>query len=457
MLAVLAGSLFGCQQYHAKPLESAADRAEFLARATDSPQVAEFARRLSGEGQDAAAQAGGAITLHQAEAVALAFNPALRIARLKAGVTRATLDHAGLYQDPVLGVDLTRIIQSAANPWKVMATVGFTLPISGRLEIETKRAGAENAAAVLRVYAAEWQARTELRAAWWRCIAAKQRAVVVAELVERTGQIVSLVERMQSAGELSRIEGRLFSIDLVSKRLERARLEAEAAQAELAIKQIMGLAPASVVTLATESVPVGADRTNGGFAEVERRSPLLAIARAEYEAAEKALELEIARQTPDLQIGPGYGREDGQDQFLLGVSLPLPLWNRNQQAIARATAERELARAEVQTTAERLESELAGATGQFEAVRTQRTTLENELVPMVDLQSRETREIARLGEVNALIVLEALKAELESKLKLIDATLAERLAAVRMQTIIGPPAGTANAGTNAGPRDGDHP
>ncbi len=75
---------------------------------------------------------------------------------------------------------------------------------------------------------------------------------------------------------------------------------------------------------------------------------------AEYEVAERTFELEIRKQYPDLQIGPGYGLEDGQDQVLMGLSLPLPVLNANRQAIARAEANRSVARASVEAALERL-------------------------------------------------------------------------------------------------------
>ncbi|HEY4044167.1 MAG TPA: TolC family protein, partial [Rhodopila sp.] len=67
---------------------------------------------------------------------------------------------------------------------------------------------------------------------------------------------------------------------------------------------------------------------------------------ARYEAAEAALRLEVARQYPDLNIGPGYQYNQGQHQFSLGISLPLPILNQNQGPIAAARAARQVAAAD---------------------------------------------------------------------------------------------------------------
>ncbi|HUY04913.1 MAG TPA: TolC family protein, partial [Rhodocyclaceae bacterium] len=79
-------------------------------------------------------------------------------------------------------------------------------------------------------------------------------------------------------------------------------------------------------------------------AALANRADLLA-ALARYAASQSALQLEIARQYPDLRIGPGYQWDQGAEKWSLGIGLTLPLFNRNQGQIARAKAQRELAAA----------------------------------------------------------------------------------------------------------------
>ena len=74
--------------------------------------------------------------------------------------------------------------------------------------------------------------------------------------------------------------------------------------------------------------------------------PEVLDALARYEAAEAALRLEVARQYPDLSIGPGYQDNQGQHQFSLGISLPLPILDQNQGPIAKARAARQVAAAD---------------------------------------------------------------------------------------------------------------
>jgi outer membrane protein TolC len=61
---------------------------------------------------------------------------------------------------------------------------------------------------------------------------------------------------------------------------------------------------------------------------------------AQYAAAEADLQLEISKQYPDVQIGPGYTYEEKNNFFTLGLSTTLPVFNRNQGPIAEAEARR---------------------------------------------------------------------------------------------------------------------
>jgi outer membrane protein TolC len=77
---------------------------------------------------------------------------------------------------------------------------------------------------------------------------------------------------------------------------------------------------------------------------------------AQYAAAEAALHLEIAKQYPNFNIGPGYTYEERNSFFTLGLSTSLPVFNRNQGPIAEAEGRRqEMAAAFLQTQAQVIE------------------------------------------------------------------------------------------------------
>lgn len=423
----------------------AGHRAAFLGRTPESPEVRGFATSLLSNHQDSDHSSrefdpADGISCAEAELVALVFNADLRLARMRAGVTRATADNAGLWEDPTVGVDLTRIVESTPEPWKAMTSIGITIPISGRLGIEKQRAGVEHAAQLARVAQQEWSIRMQVRRAWseWSALDAQVRAT--RDFLFRVDQTLVVVDKMEQAGEMTRTEARLFRIEKATKSAELAMLDSRAHEADLRLRHLMGMSPDAPLRFQAAGIgPVGSDTSSGtDAAELDRRSPAILIARIDYEVAERALELEVRKQYPDLHIGPGYGREDGQDQVLLGLSLPVPIVNANRQRIAEARAQRELARVGVETTQEQTIAALRRAEVALSAATRRRQALEIEIIPLVDAQYSDAREVARLGEVNTLVLLESLKRQHEAKVGLVEALRDEALAGIDLDEVLGP-------------------
>lgn len=447
--AALLGTAGGCQSYQPKPLDLPAHGAAFLARTPDSPDVRSFAETLASRSSAANAPSAtfdpaDGLTCSEAEVIALVYNADLRLARLRAGVARATAANSGLWEDPTLGVNLARIVQSTPEPWKVFTNLGITLPISGRLAIEQQRADAQYAAELARLAEREWSVRMSVRRAWCEWIALDDQLAAGRDFITRVDQVLAVVDQMERAGEIARTEARLFRIEKSTKASELALLEAETAHANLRLRRLMGLSPdAPLHFQAVGGGPVRSDRANDALAtDLENRSPSILVAKAEYQAAETALALEIRKQYPDLHLAPGYGREDGQDQILLGLSMPLPILNANRRAVAEAQANRDLARTAAETTLERVTSDLRAARVRVAAAARRRTTLETEIVPLVDAQYTDAREVARLGEVNTLVLLESLKRQHEAKLALVAAVRDESLADIDLEELLGPAAAT---------------
>ncbi|MGE3108882.1 MAG: TolC family protein [Phycisphaerales bacterium] len=430
----------GCQTYSPRPLNPASLRAEFLARSASSEAVAQFAQRLRATKQSPPTfDPTDGLSVEEGEVVAMLYNADLRRARARAGVTAASAAYAGLWEDPVLGTDLVRILESTAHPWKVFANIGLTIPLSGRLEKEKRRAGAEHDAELRRVFQAEWETRVAVRREWAQWTAAVRQRDVIRELIAQLDGVVSIVERIEHAGELARIEASLFRIERSQRSVQLTRADERVAEVELRLRRLIGLAPSADVAFVP--APLGAsDVPDDASADeaAQARNPRLALARALYEVAERRLELEIRKQYPDLHIGPGYGREGGSDQIMLGLSVPVPMLSANRQGIATAGAERESAEIEYAAAAESIAADLSAAWVRLHAARARRRIIEDSLNPLVEQQYTDARRIADLGEVNTLLLLETLTRQQDAKLDLISAGLDVELAAIEIAGLVGP-------------------
>ena len=436
MPAILA--LAGCQRYQPQPLDAAAHQSAWRERSPAHDDVRAFAQRLAESGGSSSQyDPADGLTLAEAELVALVFNPELRVERARVSVAQANATFAGQWEDPVFSLDLLRIVESVPEPWILGTSLGFTIPISGRLATEKSRAAFEQQAALFRAAEREWEMLSDLRSLWLEWSSARMQSEVAVESVQRLQRIAEMTNRLEEVGEIPRIESRLFSIEAVTQASEARALDARAEDLELKIKSVLGLRPEAAVML---EPLLAVEPAEGSEELMTEANPTLAVARAEYEVAERTLEREIRKQYPDLVIGPAYENEDDQSRIGFSGSLPIPLLNRNQGGIAEAQAQREVARAEFEAKYEHLVHQLARAHREHELLMQARIELETTLIPLVEDQLRDAERMIELGELNSLIQLESVVRRADAKAKLIEARERESQAASRIRWLIGPAA-----------------
>lgn len=442
LAAVLLHALTACQTYRARPLDLPGHYQQFLSRAPESSDARAGVALIapSHPGLETFEPTDGVSCL-EAEALAIVFNADLRVARLRAGVAHATARNAGLWEDPTLGVDLERILQSTPQPWRAVAGLGITIPISGRLRAEKSSASAVHAVELAKIAQLEWSTRVAVRRAWCQWNASQSQLTATTDFLSRTDQVIAIVDTMEEFGEMARSEARLFRIERATKASELTLLKARALDAELRLRQLMGVSPQAPLLLVADRGPATTPTDDARSQDphpLQQRCPALIVAMAEYDAAEAVLEMQIRKQWPDLHIGPGFGREDGDDRLVLGLSLPVPLFNANRQAIAEASAQRDAARASAEAALEQTVARIHAATLWLDAARQHRSHVQHQIVPLADEQYAEAREVARLGQSNALILLESLSRQHEAQVSLIIAQRDEALARADLDELLGP-------------------
>jgi cobalt-zinc-cadmium efflux system outer membrane protein len=272
-----------------------------------------------------------------------------------------------------------------------------------------------------------------LRAAWAEWSATRQRVELARRYLQDLDDVLKSAEALLRAREIATTDVRVFRVERVTRQAELRSREIEQRQREAAVKGVMGLVPEAAVTLlpSLEMRPTSAASATSptsGREWLREHHPTMLLARAEHAAAEKALELEIRRQYPDLTLGGGMGTEDGDTRVLFGARLPLPIFNANRRAIAEARALRDAAKAAAEARYEELAGQLFRAELAAEAARQQRELLQSEVVPLVDEQVAELRRLGRLGDFNTLVLLEALRTNYEAKVQLLEAALREATA-----------------------------
>jgi cobalt-zinc-cadmium efflux system outer membrane protein len=295
--------------------------------------------------------------------------------------------------------------QKALGPDNTQA-IGVTLPLDlgGRREGRVGVAERELAMKRAQVLDRERRLRAEVRTKAGEVLAARRNLEVTDELLGVNRGALELVQQRVRQGAAPALEESLMLVEVnrldAGRQLMASRLEIAALQ----LKALAGLAPDASLTLRGE---LARDRPPLERDEAGRRAlasrPDLMMARADVTLAEARVRKESAEARWDASINVGYQRqemgfglsgltdsgatrpiEDVFHFFGAGVSITLPVRNRNQGNIAAARAEHEAASRREAFAALTVRQEVEAAFAQWAAARR-----------ALDLYERGVRDVAR--------------------------------------------------------------
>jgi outer membrane protein, heavy metal efflux system len=135
----------------------------------------------------------------------------------------------------------------------------------------------------------------------------------------------------------------------------------------------------------------------------------VATALAEYAVAESRLRLEVARQFPDLELGPGFVWDEGVHRWTLAFALPALLGSRNWGAITEADAARDVVGLHVAEVQDSVLADAGMAVQGCRGARLELVAADSVVAAAERLDRRESEAYAR-GETSGL---EPARAELQ--------------------------------------------
>ena len=347
----LLAAFAGCASDVPRPLSPQATAAAFESRSLSDPRLAAYVQAHLPR-TDAAGRS-STWDLDKLTLAALYYHPDLAVARAQQNVAEAGVRVSRQRPNPILGFTPEYNFDSVSgmSPWILGWVLSFPIETAGRRGDREALAGYQRDAARFHVAEVAWQVRSQVRSRMLDCDAALREQALLRQTRDLSENLSHAMQRRLAAGEAGRPETEAAQAALDDARLQLNNARGRVAAARVVLAAAVGVPVAALASvnlsfdalkqpLSAANIPALAVRS----AALTNRANLLA-ALARYAASQSALQLEIARQVPDLQIGPGYKWDQGANKWSLGISLTLPLFNQNQGQIAQARAQRELAAA----------------------------------------------------------------------------------------------------------------
>jgi len=344
----------------------------------------------------------GEFTVDELVARALADNPDLRAAQAEVEAGRGRLLQAGLRPNPMLDLGGQRNVTGPDNN----LMVGVTVPLDLNRRKEGRVGVAERELEMKHAQVAERERRlraeVQMKAA--DVLAARRDLEITDELLRVNREALALIGERVRRGAVPPLEESLLLVEVNRLEAKRRLLESQVEVFTLQLKALTAFPPEAPVSLKGDLIPpaMTLDRPVGVARALQRR-PDLQVAQADAAMARAKILKEQAEGRWDASVNFGYQRQDFgydlqgltdrgatrpiQDVFHYvgaGLTITLPIRNRNEGNIAAARAEALATERRVEFTVLTIRQEIGAAFAQHEAAQR-----------ALEIYARGVRDLAR--------------------------------------------------------------
>jgi len=390
------------------------------------------------------AQQAAPLTLDRAVERFLQRNLAVEAARHRVDVARAEQLAARVRPNPTVTVSAENVPFSGPTPTSELYEIGTTYshPIELGGKRERRRNVADATVAVAEAQFADTLQRRllDLKRAFYEVVLARHAVEHATENRRALDTLVTLNETRFRAGAVA--EG-----EVIKARVERGKLETAVAQVRLELQQAgiklldtlgeSDFATAGMVEgeLGPAPGPLG-DLVTLRTAALGRR-PAIVAAEQNTTLAARRVALEESRKTPDVSPFVGLRRVGENNTVLFGISIPLPIMDRNEGGIARARAEARAAEADLALERNRVLAEVEAAYRAWENARDRVAAFDQGLLR----QAEESESIAKAayqeGAIELLAYLEAQRTRAEVRQQYLKALFDARASMLQLEHAVG--------------------
>ncbi|WP_426179969.1 TolC family protein [Pseudomonas sp. TWRC1-2] len=376
------------------------------------------------------------LSLDAALQAAFANNPDLAAAQWDIDIAQGGRQQAGLIPNPVASWDAE---DTRRNTRTTTLKLSQTLELGGkrgaRIDVATR---AQDAAALTLE-----QRRNGLRAdvidSYYSALRAQQRLDLAQRSMALAERGLVVAKGRVTAGKSSPVETTRAQVQVSQIRLELNRAQIGLSDAYRRLAASTGSATPDFEDVAAQSqfappLPAAAQL----LARLEQTTELR-LADLHIIQSEAAVGLEKAQRIPDLDvsIGSQYDASVRERVNLVGVSMPIPLFNRNQGNVLAASRRADQARDLRNAVELRLRTETRQALDLWQTADTEVRAFNQHILPAAQSAVDSATRGFEMGKFNFLDVLDAQRTLIAARTQYLVATAQATDAWVRIERIYG--------------------
>lgn len=386
--------------------------------------------------QESVQQDSKELTLSDSLDLALKANPDIAVAMREREALSGTKLQAATRPNPYVSTSI-QDTRSATRQIYLQLNQEFELGNKRKARIDAADAFYSKADAELDSKQAEIHANVVL--AYFEVLVAQERVKLAQSSVEVAESALDVASKRVKAGKSSPVEQTKSAIAESSVKIELIQATTQLNNSRKRLSALWGES-APRFERATGEVTIIPEVSH--LEELQALiddSPAVKIAKLEIIARDALTKIERSRAVPNITISAGVvnNQEVGLNQALFGLSIPIPVFDRNQGNVQEAVSRKFKAEDELVAIKNKIQTNLATQYERLSAARQSTLSLKNDILPNAQSAFDAANRGFSLGKFNFLDVLDAQRTLYQTKSQYINALLEAHQSIAEIERTLG--------------------
>lgn len=363
------------------------------------------------------------LTLEQAIALAVDFNPKIQALFEEIGIAKADLIQAGFYTNPQLET-LFRIPRNDDNRTNIELSLGFRLSDLWQVPLRKKVAQDSAELKTYEIVSELLQLRKSVQQQYADCLYHQQYLQLVQEITQVVQDLKERINYRYQFGYATKLDKYYAQTKLAEWRAHILQAHAELHASYIELREMLGSAGLTKHVELLDTLPI--DQLIHSKEQLEKYAlsyhPLVLVSHAQIARAKHTISYEASRVFDDVTIGVAYERDFEQGTSGVGPSfgLSIPLFDTNYGNIERAKYEKKQAEKSLFVTQEHLVKELTTRYLMYQSYREQIELYTEEAIPPVTKAIAFSKEYFDKMQMSLIVFLDTQIDLFQTNIKLLE-------------------------------------
>jgi len=376
------------------------------------------------------------LTLDQAQELAAAHSPELSSAQHEVDATSGGVMQAGAWRNPEL---TTTVEDFRSRTRTTTATIGIPLELGGKRSARLSAAERARDVAAAQLANTKAKVRAQVVARYFGLVVAQERLRLANDSAKLAAKAADVVGRRVDAGKVSPVDATRAKVDAANAQLEVAEAQSEVKAARQTLAALWGESQPRFGDVDGDLSGVPAGPSSAELLRDLDNAPSLRATSLEIDSRKALVDVERSKAVPDVVLSVGAKRDNelGLTQAVVGISIPLPLFDRNQGAVYEASKRAKKAQDEYESARVQLLADLSQATAQLSTAQASLAVLRGTVLPAAQQAYDASTTGFEAGKFGFLDVIDAQRSLLQARSRTLNTLVAAYQASTTIARLLG--------------------